>query len=748
LNRKERRAAARAGRTDGSGARATSPRAGEAFRAGLAHHQAGRLGEAEARYRETLAAAPDHADALHLLGVIASQVGKHDVAVELIDLAIRVDAGNSLYHSNRGLALYGLARFAAAVEAYDRALALRPDYPEALFNRAVALQALARFAEALAGYDRALALRPDHVEALSNRGVVLERLGRFAEALASYERALAARPTFLEALCNRGNALKHLGRREEALASYDQALAVRPDHAETLVNRAAVLVELERREEALAAYDRALAVRPDAVALFNRGVLLQTFERREEALASYDGALALCPDHADALTNRGVVLQELGRTAEAVASYDRALAARPDHVAALIDRGNAFKALARFDDALASYDRALALRPDDAEALCNRGVVLQALHRFDDALASCDRALALRPDFAAALNNRAGVLQELKRFDEALASYERALALEPDYVEAGLNRALLLLLTGAFAQGWPAYEWRRRTADWEPRQFAAPEWAGEDIAGKRLLLYAEQGFGDTIQFVRYARLAAARGAHVVLEVQPPLAALLAASGCAQTVVAAGAPLPPFDLQCPLLSLPKLFATTMANIPAPIPYISAPPDRTAAFAARLPSDAPRVGLAWSGHRANSKDHDRSIPFAQLAPLLAVPGVRFISLHKDVRASDADALAACGNIIDLRAQLNDFADTAAAIANLDLVVTVDTAVAHLAGAMGRPVWILLPCVPDFRWLLDRTDSPWYPTARLFRQVRAGDWDETIARVARELRESGGQTRPGGK
>jgi tetratricopeptide (TPR) repeat protein len=668
LNRRERRAAARAGRTDGSGARA-----GEAFRAGLAHHQAGRLSEAEARYRETLAAAPHHADALHLLGVIASQAGKHDVAVELIGLAIRQEPKNAVYCSNHGLALAGLRRF--------------------------------------------------------------------DEAIASYDRALAVRPAFVEALCNRANALAELGRDAEALADYDRALAVRADHANALFNRGGVLLRLGYPDDALASYDRAVAARPEfAEALFNRAVLLQGRARFADALADYDRLLALRPDHAEALCNRGVVLAHFGRLDEAVASYDRALAARPDYAEALSNRGNALKALGRFGDALTSYDRALALRPDYPEALSNRGVILTALHRFEEALASCDRALALRPDFAPALNNRAAVLQELGRFDDALACYERALALDPDYAEAGLNRALLLLLGGAFAQGWPAYEWRRRTAHWEPRRFAAPEWAGEDIAGKRLLLYAEQGFGDTIQFVRYARLAAARGAQVVVEAQPPLAPLLAASGCADAVAAAGAPLPPFDLQCPLLSLPRLFATTIADIPAPIPYISPPPERSAAWAARLPRDRPRVGLAWSGHPHNSKDHDRSIPFAQLAPLLAVPGVRFVSLHKDVRASDAEAFAGCGSIIDLHAKLTDFADTAAVIANLDLVVTVDTAVAHLAGAMGRPVWILLPRVPDFRWLLGRADSSWYPTARLFRQTRAGDWGDVIARVAGELRASG--------
>jgi len=562
MNRKQRRAAEAAAKRAGS----AGPRAAELFAAGLAHHQAGRLGEAETHYRAALAAQPDYPDALHLLGVIASRIGRHDVAVDLIGRAIAHGGDHSHFHANLGLALAGLRRF--------------------------------------------------------------------EEALASFERALAARADYAEALCHRGDTLRQLGRLDAALASYDQALAARPDFA-----------------------------------------------------------------------------------------------------AALSDRGNVLKAMRRFADALASYDRALALRPDFCGALSNRAVTLQALDRLDEALASADRALALDPGAIEALTNRAGALQELRRFDEALGSYDRAVALAPDNIDAQINRALLLLLTGDLAHGWPAYEWRRKLASWDASTFAQPEWSGEDIAGKRLLLHAEQGFGDTIQFARYAALAAARGAAVILAVQASLAPLFGALP-GITVVAKGDPLPPFDLQCPLLSLPRLFGTTLATIPGGVPYVAAPPDRIAAWAPRLPRDGLRVGLAWSGHPANTKDHERSIPFAQLAPLLGVAGTRFVSLQKDVRAADADALAQSGNIVDLRADLRDFADTAAIVAQLDLVITVDTAVAHLAGAMGKPVWMLLPRTPDFRWLIDRDTSPWYPSARLFRKAGMERWDAVIARVAAQL------------
>jgi tetratricopeptide (TPR) repeat protein len=699
MSRKQRRVAEAPGRQ--TGASASDQRVAGLFAAGLAHHQGGRLAQAEALYRETLASQPDHADALHLLGVLASQVGRHDVAVDLIDRAIARDRTNPRYHSNRGLALASLQRFAEAIGSYDRALSLRPGDAEVLYNRGNAFLALGRPLDAIEAYDRALLARPDHAEALCNRGAALAGLGLNDEALANYDRVLARRPDHAEALSNRGNSLKALGRFDDALTSYDRALAMRPN---------------------------------DSQALFNRGVTLHELKRFEPALASYDRALAVRPGHAEALSNRGSVLRELGRLADALASYDGALAARPNFAEALSDRGNVLKALRRFDDALASYDAALGLHPDYPEALSNRAVTLQALDRLDEALASCDRALALRPDSVEALNNRASVLQELRRFDEALATYDRIAAIAPDHAEAQTNRALLLLLTGDFAKGWPAYEWRRKLPSWVERGFAQPEWSGQDITGKRLLLHAEQGFGDTIQFVRYAAPAAMRGADVIVEVQPSLASLLGGLFGTKVIAAGRDQLPPFDLHCPLLSLPRLFAP--APIPVGVPYVAAPANRLAAWAARLPAEGLRVGLAWSGHPDNVRDHERSIPFARLAPLFDVPGIRFVSLQKDIRSADASDVQRHGNLIDVHAGLRDFVDTAAVIAQLDLVITVDTAVAHLAGAMGKPLWLLLPRVPDFRWLLDRTTSPWYPSARLFRKGPTDTWDAIIAGVSSEL------------
>ena len=414
-----------------TGAAAVQRDVAELLGAGVAHHQAGRLAEAEVRYRQILAAAPEHADALHLLGVIAYQVGRHDAALELIDQAIRHNGNSSLYYSNRGLALQGLQRLDEAVASYDRALALAADNAEAWNNRGLALHGLMRFEEAVASYDRALAVRPDPVGAFNNRGNAQRALGRLEEAVQSYECALAGRPDLAEAHYNRGDALRDLGRLEEAVASYDRALDLKPDYAEALNNRGLALHRLGQFDEAVACYDRVLAIRPDQAAfLINHGLALHQLGRFEEALASYDRALARNPDYPEALVNRGLALHQLDRFEEAVASYDRALAGRPDHPEALNNRGLALGQLARSAEALECYDRALVLRPNYSQALYNRGRVLHRLKRFAEAAASYERALAVNPDYAEAWLSFGVALKVLERWPEAQAAFKAYLELK------------------------------------------------------------------------------------------------------------------------------------------------------------------------------------------------------------------------------------------------------------------------------------------------------------------------------
>ncbi len=706
---------------------------------GLQYQQTGRLAEAEVCYRRVLAAQPDHADALHLLGVAAHQSGRHDQAVELIGQAIK-RAQDPIYFSNLGIALKHLGRTGDAIAAYREAIRIRPDYADAFYNYGNALKELKRLDEALASYDTALALRPDNAAAFHNRGLVLQELKRPGDALASLEKALALKPDYAEAFFNRGLVLQQQERLDEALASFDQAVAFKPDYAEAFHSRGIALQRLARLDEALASYDRVVALQPDHAAAFNnRGVALQLLQRTDEALASYDKAVTLRPNYPEAFRNRGRALQQLERPAEALASYDQALALSPSYLEALNGRTVALLKLRRLEEALANCDRTLVLKPDHAEACNDRGVILQEMKRFDEALASYGRAQTLKPGFAEAIYNAGVVLQQLKRLDEALAHFDRAHALKPDFADAHCHGALLRLLTGDFERGWIQSEWRWKSASsgLVRRPFAQPLWlGGETIDGKTILLHSEQGYGDTIQFCRYVALVAARGARVILQVEEPLRQLMSGLAGVSQCISKDEALPDFDLHCPLLSLPLAFGTRLETIPSATSYLRVPAQARDWRAQLGLSPRPRIGLAWSGNPQHQRDAERSIAFARLSPLFDVTA-SFVSLQRDVRAGDQAALKARIGILNLGPSLENFADAAALVANLDLVITVDTGVAHLAAALGRPVWMLLPFVPDWRWLLDRDDTPWYPTMRLFRQSARGDWDNVIARVAMALR-----------
>jgi tetratricopeptide (TPR) repeat protein len=488
--------------------------------------------------------------------------------------------------------------------------------------------------------------------------------------------------------------------------------------------------------DAIASYERIIAVRPDfAKAYNNRSIALSRLDRYDEALAGCDRVIALKPDYAEAHDSRGNVLHKLGRDSEALASYDRAIALKPDYVAAYNNRGNALHKLGRLDEALASYDRASALKPDYAYAYINSGSMLCLLGNYEEALARCDRAIALKPDSVEAYNTRGMALLALGRYREALTSYERSIALSPQYAEAQLNKSLIQLLFGDFENGFESYQWRWRSTQ-KPRGFTQPQWRGEDISGKTILLSVEQGLGDTIQMLRYLPRVKAKGARIVLELPKTLQSVLGPLADGVEVIEPGAPLPAFDVYCPLMSLPLPFGTRIDTVPSQVPYLTVPAERMPAWRARLPKSATqRIGFAWSGSATHSNDRNRSIALERLAPLSHVEGLSFVSLQREYRDNDLPALSRLP-IERIDDGLADFGDTAAAIKQCDLVISVDTSVAHLAGALGKPVWVLLPFVPDWRWLLDRTDSPWYPTARLFRQSKIGDWDSVVIDIAGKL------------
>lgn len=481
----------------------------------------------------------------------------------------------------------------------------------------------------------------------------------------------------------------------------------------------------------------------EALALHQRGDL-------QQARKIYEEILQRQPGHFDALHLLGVVAAQTKQSNEALRLLGLALGVNPNHSLAQYNHGLALKELGQLPAALTSFDRSIALKPDFAPAHFERGIVLTELGRAAEALASYRRATTARPDYAEAYYNRALVLRSLGQWAAALESYDQAIAARPDYARAWASRATVLLLCGDFVRGWRDFEWRWKDDSrlTERRDFAQPLWLGaESIAGKTILLHAEQGMGDTLQFCRYAKLVADLGARVILEAPALLAALLKrVDGVAQLIIR-GTSLPAFDCHCPLMSLPLAFKTTLTTVPAQIPYLTAAEDRILQWKATLGKcQKLRVGLVWAGgfrpHLPElwSVNNRRNVPLVKLAPLRH-PAIEFFSLQKGQPAESELASLTAGSwdgprIVDLAGQLGDFADTAAVIHNLDLVISVDTATAHLAGALGKPVWIMNRFDTCWRWMLDRSDSPWYPTARLYRQRIAGDWDAVIASVRSDL------------
>ena len=609
-----------------------------------------------------------------------------------------------------------------------------------LFQQALAFHKKGELAQAHRLYEDLLKEQPRHVEALHFLGVLAYQSNNPQKAVELIGLAIDINPDQADFYSNRGLALQDLRRLDEALASYDNALALEPEYAEAYCNRGNVLKDLNQLTEALASYARAIVIKPDfAQAYSNQGNVLKDLKRFDEALASYACALALNPGYAEAHANRGVALKGLMRLPEALASLDCALALNPGYAEAYSHRGVVLNDLKRLDEALASYACALALKPDYAEAYSNQGVVLHGLKRVPEALASYACALALKPDYAEAYSNQGNALKELLQVEAALTSYDCAIGLNPELAEAYKNKALLTMLKGDFAAGWRLYEWRWQTPALSEalRIFSQPLWLGEQsLLNKTLLIYPEQGFGDYLQFIRYAVLAQQAGAQVILEVPAPLMAVVATLNGNFTLIEKGQPLPAFDYHCPLLSLPLAFKTTVDNIPAASPYLFADTDRQALWQLRLGNKlTPRIGLVWSGSSAHTNDHNRSMALSQCAELFD-DAFEFHSLQQEISTTDAAFMAGNDALKNHQDLLHDFADTAALIEVMDLVITVDTSVAHLAGAMGKPVWILLPYAPDFRWLLGRTDSPWYPTATLIRQAAPSDWKGVIAMVKEQL------------
>jgi tetratricopeptide (TPR) repeat protein len=549
-------------------------------------------------------------------------------------------------------------------------------------------------------------------------------------------------PQQLDHMLRQAVALQQNGAVAEAEELYREILELKPRHFDALQLLGSLALQAGRVEEGIELLKKALAINARQAPLHsNLAYALNALQRFDEALRSADRALALQPGFPDALNNRGNAQAGLNSPSEALGSFDRAIASMPEFAQAWNNRACVLRDLDRPADALASCDHALALQPNYPDAWSNRGNALSDLNQPNEAWQSYQRALELDPAFADAWNNLGLTQVDLDEHAQALQSYAHALAINPTAAETHWNQSLCLLQLGQLEAGWKEYEWRweRSRIKAGRRTFAQPLWLGDfSIDGKTILLHAEQGLGDTLQFCRYAKMVSALGAKVVLEVPLELMRLMSTLDGVDQLIEADQALPPFDCHCPLLSLPLAFKTDLTNIPANTPYLFADPHATRAWHERIAAQAEgrlKVGLVWAGgnrpHVAELRKNDarRSITFERLAPILDVPNVQFFSLQKGPAALPLPRGDAAVNVVDYTEELDDFADTAALVANLDLVISVDTSTAHLAGALNKPVWILNRLDTCWRWMLERTDTPWYAQARLFRQPTLGDWDSVI-------------------
>ena len=512
----------------------------------------------------------------------------------------------------------------------------------------------------------------------------------------------------------------------------------RTDYLSTL---GIALKQMGRLDDALRVFDKAVQLKPDDAELWKQfGGVLVAVDRAADAFVAFQRALQLNPSHWEAAYQSGILLHQLQRFDEALLQFNACDQLRPAHAPTLQMRARAFRALKRYQECLADNTRAHVLDPADPYTCNNMGDALLWLGRYEDGLQWFDKALALRPDFIEVLLNKGFALFHMHRFDEAAETYRRVTELDPGNAKAAWQLAHLALLSGNFAAGWAGREARWRAPDFSPEypKFSLPKWLGrEAIDGKTILVHVDEGIGDTLQFARYLPLIADRGARVVFIAQDALCPLLSGvRGVSECAPFSSRTYPSFDMHCPIMSLPLAFGTTLETIP-PANYLPPlPAERIAQWQSRLgPHDRLRVGLVWSGNPKQGNDRNRSMPFAHLAPLLDLDAT-FVSLQKDPRPGDA-ALLAKSNVVDLTADLTDFAETAALVSCLDVVITVCTGVAHLAATLGRPTWVMLPYLPDWRWLLDRDDSPWYPTVRLFRQDDARDFARVVASVRTELK-----------
>jgi tetratricopeptide (TPR) repeat protein len=663
--------------------------------------------EIERQLRDTVSADPSRADAWYTLGLIAMDTDRGESAVEYFRRAVGLNDHHAGYHNVLGIALAKMGQFQEAIECYGRALKIEPEVTDAHYYWGNALRAQNRLEEAVLEYRAALPRMDASHLAFYNLANALRDLGRHEEAIPNYREAIRVEPAFVKAYTNLGNVCKDLGRLGEAEAVHREAIRLKPDYAQ---------------------------------AYHNLAIVLELQGRLAEAEANYRLTISIMPEFQDARIALARVLMNLDKLDEAVATLQSAEES-PKCLDAWIKVADKLRTQRRYGEAIVHIQRVLQKSPS-AEAYNSLALVFSSQGRLSEAARSFRQALSLKPDYAEAHSNLGVALECQGDYAEGMREFNLALAIRPNFAHAQMNRALSLLRRGELERGWQEYEWRWACDDRKNKSPSSPLWLGQPMPNQTILLLAEQGLGDTLQFIRYAAMVKQCCGRVVLQSQKPLLSLIAQCPGVDVFVAHDEPLPEHDCHLPLMSLPRVFDTTLAAIPAVVPYLFADDSLVAAWRERLADlNGFRVGIAWQGNPDYSCDIYRSAPLRYFAPLANVPGARLLSLQKGKGADQLRDVAADLRILSLSPEADvaagPFMDTAAIMKNLDLVISTDTAIVHLAGAMGIPVWVALAAVNDWRWLETREDSPWYPTMRLFRQETWGDWETVFARIAAELK-----------
>jgi len=620
---------------------------------------------------------------------------------------------------------------------YQRVLGMEPQNADALHLLGLIVYQEEQYEIAVRLITQAIQIDSTKPSFCTNLGNVLQKQGKLEESIQAYRKAIRIQPDYADAYYNLGNVLQKQGKLEESIQAYRKAIRIQPDYADTYYNLGNVFQEQGKLEESIRAYQKAIQIQPDyADTYYNLGNVLQKQGKLEESIQAYHKAIQIQPNHVEALFCLGVAFKERDRLEESIQAYQKAIAVRSDFAEAYNNLGNVFQKQGKLEESIQAYQKAIAVRSDFAEAYYNLGNVLQKQGKLEESIQAYHKAIQIQPNHVDAYNDLGVIFKEKRQLDKSIQAFQKSIRLNSNFAQAHENLGMLLLLKGDFLNGWKEYEWRWRSMQKsQKRDFKRPLWDGTPLDGKSILVYAEQGFGDTIQFIRYIELLPDTGTIIIFACQPELKRLFKSIDRIDALVTKGEVISDFDVHIPLLSLPYIFNTTLDSIPSQTPYLYS--DINSDFAFILDNeDHFKVGIVWAGSSTHVNDRNRSVNLNQFKELLSIEGCEFFSLQVGLHRADISQNGYDYIIKDLGKMFNDFRDTASAILQLDLVISVDTSVAHLAGALGKEVWTLLPFVPDWRWMFDRSDSPWYPSMTLFRQKKVGNWGDVFQQLKFEL------------